>query len=142
MEAAGREIHCLDLMGAVVEESSTGEVIDSSARRRYEERIRELQQAVDEAEADNDYVRAERAQAEFDTLVEHLAAAVGRGGKTRRAGASAERARSAVTQRVRAAIRQLDGLHPALGRHLHASIKTGLYCSYQPERPTVWEITR
>jgi predicted ATPase len=140
LAAAGREIHCLDLMGAVAEQSSTGEVIDTAARRRYEDRIRELQQVVDEAEAANDYIRAERAQVELDAVVHHLTRALGHGGKTRRGGDSAERARSAVAQRVRSAIRQIEELHPALGRHLRSSIKTGFYCSYQPERPTVWEV--
>lgn len=139
--AAGREIHCLDLIGAVVEQRSTGEVIDAAARRRYEARIRDLQQDVDEAEADNDYIRAERAQAELDSVVEHLTAALGHNGRTRRAGDTAERARSAVTQRIRATIRQLDAIHPALGRHLGLSIRTGMYCSYQPERPTRWDVT-
>ena len=140
LAAPGREVHCLDLAGAAVEQRSTGEVIDATARRRYEDRIRDLQQTVDEAEADNDYLRAERAQTELDAVVEHLTAALGHGGRTRRAGDGAERARSTVTQRVRAAIRQLDASHPALARHLSASIRTGVYCSYRPERPTSWEV--
>jgi predicted ATPase len=142
LSAPGREVHCLDLMGASVEQHSTGEVIDGTARRRYEHRIRELQQTVEEAEADNDYLRAERAQVELDAVVEHLTAALGRGGRTRRSGDSADRARSAVTQRVRAAIRQLAASHPELGRHLQASIRTGTYCTYRPERTTTWEITQ
>ncbi|MFN0091546.1 MAG: hypothetical protein ACKVWR_14960 [Acidimicrobiales bacterium] len=136
----GREIHCLDLMGAAVEQRSTGEVIDAAARRSYEARIRDLQAQIDEAEADNDFVRAERAQAEFDAVVDTLSAALGRGGKTRRAGDTAERARSAVTHRVRSAIRMLEKLHQPLARHLHRSVSTGIYCSYQPEQPTTWDV--
>ena len=55
------------------------------------------------------------------------------------AGGSAERARSAVTQRIRATIRRLGAEHPELGRHLEASIVTGTYCSYRPEHPVDWE---
>ena len=44
-----------------------------------------------------------------------------------------ERARTAVTYRVRAAIRKLDQLHPELGRHLANSVRTGTWCSYRPE---------
>ncbi|HET7722825.1 MAG TPA: hypothetical protein VFK43_22850, partial [Acidimicrobiales bacterium] len=136
----GKEIHCLELMGAAVEQSSTGDVLDGEARRAYEQRIRDLQEDIDDAEAANDLARAERAQVELDTLVEHLAAALGLGGRSRSTGGSAERARSAVTQRIRTTIRRLGADHPELGRHLEASITTGTYCSYRPERPVTWAV--
>ena len=132
-------MHCLELAGAAVEEGSTGAVLDAEARRAYEQRIRDLQEDVDAAEADNDLARAERAQVELDAVVEHLAAALGLGGRSRRGTGTAERARSAVTQRVRTTIRRLGDEHPELGRHLEASIRTGTYCSYRPERPVTWE---
>jgi hypothetical protein len=138
--AGGTEIHCLDLADARVADASTGEVIDAAARRDYEQRIRELQATIDEAEVDNDVGRAERAQVELDTLVDHLVAATGRSGRTRRAADSAERARSAVTQRIRSTIRRIEQLHPELGRHIRASVVTGLYCSYRPEHPTTWAV--
>ena len=67
--------------------------------------------------------RAERAQVELDAVVEHLAAALGLGGRSRSGAGTAERARSAVTQRIRATIRRLGDEHPELGRHLEASIR-------------------
>ncbi|HEY5979498.1 MAG TPA: AAA family ATPase [Microlunatus sp.] len=137
----GREIHCLDLMGAGVEQHAIDEVIDGAARRSYESRIRELQVVIEEAEADNDYARGELARDEFDALVDALSSALGHGGKTRRIGATAERARSAVTHRVRSAIRVLHELHEPLARHLNRSVSTGVYCSYQPEQPTTWHVT-
>jgi hypothetical protein len=140
IDAGGAELHCLDLADAAVEESSTGETIDATARRQYEQRIRDLQGDIDEAEANSDYERAYRHQIELDQLIEHLSAAIGHGNRTRRSGGSAERARSAVTHRVRATIRQIDKLHPRLGAHLRRSISTGTYCSYRPESPVAWEI--
>lgn len=136
----GAEVHCLDLADAAVEQRSTGELIDATARRRYEERIRELQDEIDGAELDNDYARAYRHQVELDQLVDHLSAAVGHGGRRRRASDTTERARSAVTHRIRGSIRQLERLHPALGRHLDRSIITGLRCRYRPEYPVTWEV--
>jgi hypothetical protein len=140
IEADGREIHCLDLIGGAVEEPSTGEVIDEAARRDYEQRIRDLQADIDEAEANSDYARAYRYQAELDALIEHLTAAIGHGRRTRRAAGSTERARSAVTHRIRTTIRHIDRVHPVLGRHLTHAVKTGTYCSYRPEMPTSWRI--
>jgi predicted ATPase len=140
IEAAGREIHCLDLVGVVVDEASTGEVIDAEARRNYEQRIRDLQAEIEEAENNSDYARAYRHQAELDSLIDHLAASLGHGNRTRRAPGSAERARSAVTHRLRTTIRQVGKAHGSLGRHLTHAVNTGTYCSYRPEQPIVWRI--
>jgi hypothetical protein len=140
IEADGRELHCLDLAGAVVEESSTGDVIDATARRSYERQIRDLQAEIDDAEANSDFARAYKHQEELDSLVDHLAAALGHGNRSRRGADSTERARSAVTHRIRTTIRQIDKLHPALGRHLAHSVTTGTYCRYRSEQPTSWSI--
>jgi predicted ATPase len=141
LAAPGREIHCLDLAGAGAEDASTGEVIDATARRRYEARLRELQDDIDEAEQRSDLARAERAQAEFDALVDHLTSALGRGGRARSGGGTTERARSAVTQRIRGTIRRVEEAHPALGRHLRASVTTGTWCAYRPEVPVDWDVS-
>jgi hypothetical protein len=67
--------------------------------------------------------------------VEELAAAVK--GVTPR---DAERARSAVSKRIRDAVRRVEAHHAALGYHLRAGIKTGSRCVYvpNPERPLRW----
>ncbi len=43
-----------------------------------------------------------------------------------------ERARKAVTARIRDAIRRIGRVAPALGRHLEASVSTGVRCTYAP----------
>lgn len=139
LAAPDRDVHCLELAGAAVEQGSTGEVLDAEARRAYEQRIRDLQEELDDADAANDLGRSERAQVELDAVVEHLAGALGLGGRSRRGAGTAERARSAVTQRIRTTIKKLAVDHPELGRHLEASVRTGTYCSYRPERPVRWE---
>jgi predicted ATPase len=139
LSSPDRDVHCLELAGASVEQGSTGEVLDTEARRAYEQRIRDLQEELDDADAANDLGRSERAQAELDAVVEHLAGALGLGGRSRRGAGTAERARSAVTQRIRTTIKKLGADHPELGRHLEASVRTGTYCSYRPERPVRWE---
>ncbi len=141
LASPGVEVHCLELSGAGLVSSSTGETIDSAARRSYEARVRELQGDVEEAEADNDTGRAEQARSELDALVDHLAGALGLGGRARQSGGSAERARSAVTHRLRSTIRRIADQHPELGRHLAASVVTGSYCCYRPERPVEWRVT-
>ncbi|MET0324715.1 MAG: transcriptional regulator, partial [Ilumatobacteraceae bacterium] len=110
------------------------------ARREYEERIRELQHDVDDARADHDTSRAERAELELDALVEQLSDAFGLGGRARPTGSSAERARTAVTFRMRSAIRKLSEVHPELGRHLTNAVRTGTWCAYRPEHDVTWTV--
>jgi hypothetical protein len=138
LAAPHTDVHCLDLAGVTVEDRSSGELIDAQARREYEQRVRELQIEIDDADGDADYHRADRARAELDAIVDHLTAALGLGGRARRHTDGVERARSAVTQRIRSTIKRLRTLHPSLGAHLDASVHTGTYCSYRPERPTLW----
>ncbi len=127
----GQEVPALDLYGGPVEHD-TGEVLDATARDAYKRRLAELeeQESLSEAEA------TERA-----LLLEQLASAYGLGGRTRRTGSSAERARSAVTARVRDTVRKLAQLDPELGRHLEHSVRTGTFCSYAPEHAVTWHLT-
>jgi hypothetical protein len=45
-----------------------------------------------------------------------------------------------VRARVRWAIDRIATDHPVLGRHLDASVRTGTFCCYRPERTTAWEV--
>lgn len=113
---------------------------DTRARREYEDRIRELQADLDEAEANHDPYRAEKAREELEALAEQLASDFGLRGRPRRGGDPAERARSAVTWRIRAAIDKLRGVHPRLAEHLDYSLRTGRFCAYEPAEPVRWEV--
>jgi pimeloyl-ACP methyl ester carboxylesterase len=59
-------------------------------------------------------------------------------GRSRHLGSGAERARSAVTWRIRNAIRKIASAHPRLGRHLDNAVRTGTFCVYEPEAPVDW----
>jgi TolB-like protein len=134
----GEELHCLDLAERSEVAFGGDAVLDEKARAALKARIRDLQEEIAEAEGHNDIGRTERLRAEFDTLVDSLAAAVGLGGRARRLGNLAERARSTVTWRIRHAHRRVAAAHPVLGRHLANSLRTGTFCTYQPERPVDW----
>ncbi len=138
--AADREVHCTELMGSISEDGEAGEIMDARARAEYAIRIRELQAELDEAEENHDPARAERVHEELDPLMDHLTKALGLGGRSRKLAAPAERARSAVTWRIRSAIRKIEAAHPSLGRHFENAVRTGTFCSYSPEKPVVWEL--
>ena len=120
--------------------SDTGEVIDAQARAAYRQRLRELEEAAAEADAAADIERSARIAAERDALVEALTGAYGLGGRVRRSGSAAERARTAVTARIRDAIRRIGDAHPDLGRHLARSVRTGTFCVYEPDQPVRWSL--
>jgi tetratricopeptide (TPR) repeat protein len=118
---------------------SLGPVLDETARRAYRSRIDELDAELAAAEAGADLGRVERIRVERTMLIDELAAAVGLGGRSRIAGDRADRARKAVTMRIRAAIRTIERHDPALARHLTNAVHTGRLCSYQPDLPVTWQ---
>jgi hypothetical protein len=143
--ASPGETHVLDLMGAADPQAHAAagegiELVDPQARRAYRERLEYVQQEIDEAEVANDIERAARARAEAEFLTAELAAALGLGGRSRRGPDAPERARKAVTWRIRSGIDRIAREHPELGRHLRASIRTGTFCSYAPEKLVTWRV--
>jgi hypothetical protein len=65
---------------------------------------------------------------------------LGLAGRARRSGGESERARSAVTQRIRTTIKRIGEHDEVLGSHLRSSIRTGIFCSYSPVVPIEWSI--
>ena len=134
----GDELHCLALSGRPAGAGRGVEVIDEQARRAYRARLREIEAEPAEAATANDPGRAEPLEEEKGRLLDEMPKAIGLGGRDRKMGDSSERARSAVPWRIRHAIKKLEVVHPALARHLRVSLKTGVFCSYEPEKETHW----
>ncbi len=139
LAAPGQPVHCSELMGAVMSlaEDTT---IDLPARQAYQARIAALREQLAEAQAHHDISRAEVVQQELDALFEHVASALGLGGRSRKLGSLSERARSAVTQRIKIALKRIADAHDALGRHLAESIQTGTFCTYSPPIELEWRL--
>ena len=137
LEARGREVHCLDLTGVapVGAGGDAGEAIDRAARDAYRARLLDLDAELSEAEAWNDLARADELRGEAEALRAEVARGVGLGGRPRRSGAAAERARINAQRRIADAIRRIHSHHAKLGEHLARSVRTGTFCSYDPDRP-------
>ena len=118
---------------------SLGPVLDATARRAYQQRLADLEDELAEAQGNADLGQLERLRAERSMLAAELAGALGLGGRARFAGDPAERARKAVTMRIRAAISAVAEQDDALARHLRNAIRTGRLCSYQPEGTVRWQ---
>jgi hypothetical protein len=154
LSAPGREIHALELLGgATVDPSriavaggpamdeglhpdSVGggdAVLDRRAIAAYRARIEDLQEVVDEAEAYADPERAARAREELDLLVAELSRAMGLGGRARSGISAGERARQSVTKAIQGTLRRVREHDSDLAAHLDRSIRTGAFCSYDPD---------
>ncbi|HJS71182.1 MAG TPA: AAA family ATPase [Acidimicrobiia bacterium] len=159
LRSPGKELHVLDLIAGergveasvrgivearhddlVVGESSLP-VIDRPAREAYERRLADLQDDIAEAERFGDVERVETARTEHDFLVAELSSALGLGGRDRVAASAAERARVNVTRAIRSALAKIDSHDPVLGQHLDTTIRTGVFCSYNPDplHPVHWD---
>ena len=146
----GREVHVLDLDGAgladvrvaTAPDADLGEVLDAQARHEYATRLASLEEEIADAHEAGRSATAEALEAERESLVAGLRAAYGLGGRARRTGGEAERARSRVTRRIRDAVARLEHEHPDAGRHLRASVHTGVFCRYEPEVAVGWRVTQ
>jgi hypothetical protein len=134
--AAGRT--GVDLVSAL---GDAGEVLDARAKAEYRRRLEDLRAEREEAAANGDAGRAARAEEEIDFISQELAAAYGLGGRARKDADSGERLRKAVSNRIRDSITKLQRVHPVLGRHLDNAVRTGVFCSYVPEKPVSWEVS-
>ncbi|HET7014489.1 MAG TPA: AAA family ATPase [Streptosporangiaceae bacterium] len=140
----GRPVPALELVEvaggplAAAAGGNLGPVLDATARRAYEQRLADLTEELAEAEANADLGQLERLRTERSMLSDELAGALGLGGRARYAGDPADRARKAVTMRIRAAISAVAAQDESLARHLRNAVRTGRLCVYEPEEPVSW----
>jgi len=139
LSAPGEQIHCSELMGSIVKMRGA-ELIDEKAKKNYKAKLLSLQEDLSLAEVNNDYQRSAVLQKEFDDILDMLSNSMGLKGRARKSDDPIEKVRTAVTWRIRNSIKKITTIHPALGKHLSNSIKTGLFCSYRPEKNVSWAL--
>lgn len=142
----GREYHVVDLVTAesglrVSPGEHAGELLDDRAKQAYRRRLTEIEEDLLDAEAVGDARRFAQAEEERDFLLRELSRAVGLGGRDRRAGSTSERARVSVTRAMRQAIVRIREQNAHLAEHLDRSVRTGIYCAYEPDAPVLWTLT-
>ncbi|MEA2358682.1 MAG: hypothetical protein QOI62_1942 [Solirubrobacteraceae bacterium] len=159
LERPGVEVHAIDLVHGGTAERGAGEAggelsvraaaaadlgpaLDPAAKAAYRERVEELRADIEEAEAFNDPERASRAREELDFIGAELGRAVGLGGRDRRQGSDAERARVNVTRSIRSVLKRIADRDAVLAQELIATVRTGTFCVYEPDprRPLTWRV--
>jgi len=142
LTSSGRDVHVAELYSGPdhAESLAVGadDVLDEDAVQSYRERLRAIEAEIEEAEQRHDAARASRLDAEREALAKELRGAAGLGGRKRRLAEPSERARKAVTARIRATIKKILEVHPELGLHLQGAVMTGNYCTYDPQPPVIW----
>jgi hypothetical protein len=123
---------------APISVSDAGPMIDRVALRQYRQRPADLDDVLDAAARRGDRARQEQRTAERDALIAELKRATGLGGRPRRSGSPAEKARLNVTRTIRHAITDLATRAPTLAAHLDESIVTGVSCCYEPRDDIAW----
>jgi pimeloyl-ACP methyl ester carboxylesterase len=141
---AGEDVHVLDLLGADALERrdvKRGEAaLDTKAMAQYRRRLAEIEEEIGEAEARSDLGRSNALTAEREAILESLSADTALRGRSRRLNDPVERARKAVSARLRDAIRHVKSVHPSAGEHLERSIRTGVQCAYRPAERIEWTV--
>lgn len=145
----GRQFHVLELqalVAGILPESAPRDdpslslstdrlpALDQRAQRAYRQRLAELQQELAEAESFHDPGAVERAQREIELLSREIFGAV-------RPSSAGERARVSISKRLKAALAKIRLAHPELAEHLGATVKSGYFCSYNPDLryPIDWQ---
>lgn len=130
----GQEVPALHLFGGIeLASGSSDDLIDGQALAAYRARLIELEAEIDQADRDFDLAALDRLGEEREVLFAEVRRSTGLGGRVRTvANDPAERARKAVSARIRDAIRRIDEVAPQLAAHLDRSVVTGLRCSYAP----------
>jgi tetratricopeptide (TPR) repeat protein len=132
LDSPGRALHVVVFVGFDAGAGDAGVVLDERAKGEYRRRLEELREVQAEAERFADSERARRAEDEIAALAAQLAAAVGLGGRDRRAASDVERIRINVQRRLKDTIARIERADGMLGRYLARTVKTGTYCSYLP----------
>lgn len=157
LQHPGREFHVLDLVAAVEGRpvasanaldgmnkedladqgmsvsglGDVGELLDQQAKMEIGERLRQLEQDLQEALALGQTDTAEAVRTEREDIARYVAGAVGLRGRNRPAASANERARVNVRRLISRALDQIAEHHQPLRVHLQ-SIRTGRFCSYDP----------
>jgi hypothetical protein len=137
----GVDVHVLELAGAGHHDRDSGTLLDASARSAYRRRLTELDDDLATAHDHHDIGRVQHLDRQRAALLTELSHAAGLAGHARTLGTSTtERARKAVTARLREAIHRIEAVLPELGIHLDRSVVTGTTCRYESSQRLTWTL--
>ncbi len=152
LDAKGEELHVLGLaaeprddMGMQASRpddlhagTTESNLLDEQAIAAYRQRLSQLATDKDAAAAIEDEAVYALLEQEEEQLLQVLSQGLGLGGRRRVMNSPAEKARKAVSARIKSSIQRIGQTHPELAEHLSQSIMTGTYCRYNPQYAIHW----
>lgn len=139
VQRPGKDVHVLDLVQSPMRSDAAGDLLDHRAIDSYRRRLSALSTERLEAEEAADPARLLLIEGEYDALVAELQSGTAAAGRRRSfANHPSERARKAVTARIRDAVRRLDADLPELAAHLDRMLVTGVRCRYRGD--ALWQV--
>ena len=125
----GTEIRATELAGRPSDVIAAEPVLDSRAVAEYRKRMQRLQEEM--TDAVDDESRLDRAQREYDALMNELMRNRGLGGRTRNVAGSDERARTSVQKAIRRAVVRIRASDAVIADSIEQHLMTGYVCCYQ-----------
>ena len=125
----GTEIRATELAGRPSDVIAAEPVLDARAVAEYRKRMQRLQEEM--TDAVDDESRLDRAQREYDALMNELMRNRGLGGRTRNVAGSDERARTSVQKAIRRAVVRIRASDAVIADSIEQHLMTGYVCCYQ-----------
>ena len=139
----GKDIHARFLASGETKDKQTdtqeADILDSQALKAYRQRLLELEEAQQQAiQCENETLYA-KLEDERDALQNELTKALGMSGRQRTFTSDDEKARKAISARIRSSIKRIESVHSELAEHLTQTINTGNYCCYNTVESLHWQ---
>ena len=112
--------------------------VDPDDKKYFLDRLKWLAIKIEEAVEDTDEEKQLRFENEQETILQQLNKDFGLKGKSRGTGSLAEQLRKNVTRCISRDRKNLSNTFPEFAAHL-IFIKTGIFCSYNPNPDTEWQ---
>lgn len=146
-----REFHVFELVAAVKFGNASyasqleggnphDKVIDKRTKTESLHRLKDLKEDREKAKDANDDALVFRIDEEIQAIQNYLRSSMRIYGTSRSSASEADQARVNVTKVIKASSKNISKQIPSLGLYLKATIKTGMYFSYQPpkDNPQTW----
>lgn len=114
----------------IIDDGAITALLEHRGPTAYLRRLANLPADIARAEREGRELDAAVARAEQDVLTAELADLAQGAPRPN----PAEQARRVVTTRIRLALDRIEDADPDMGRHLRRSVRTGTFCSYEPDR--------
>lgn len=139
----GKDIHVRFLASGQTKDqqidTQEADILDSQALEAYRHRILALEEAQQQAIQFKDETRYAKLENERDALQQELTKALTILGRKRTFNSDDEKARKAISARIRSSIKRIESVHSELAEHLTQSINTGNYCCYNTLENLRWQ---